>query len=167
MLSFKKNVEAKKSTCTIKDCFKNVDGLTLSKVFSKDAVLAYISKQETNQSATVYCGCGRKEMFDTKIEALCNKPGQQDVFKFLKSVKYEDAQKTSSATGHILARRRKGQKDLTCRLLPMDSVDQLLDAVTEVVKYEKADVFMLDNKRTKGDKTSFSNMFKAIKIIRN
>lgn len=41
---------------TFKDNFKNIGGLTVSKVFSKDAVLAYTSKQETRHSATVYCG---------------------------------------------------------------------------------------------------------------
>ena len=61
----------KKLFDTFQANFKNVDRLTLSKVFSKEVVLAYTSKKETRQSATVYCE--KKEMFSTEIEALCNK----------------------------------------------------------------------------------------------
>ena len=67
---------------TFKDNFKNIGGLTVSKVFSKEAVLAYTSKQETRKSATVYCG--RKEMFSTEIQGLLSKKCQTDVFDFLK-----------------------------------------------------------------------------------
>ena len=49
-------ISKRKLLDTFKDNFKNISGLTLSKVFSKEAVLAYTSKQETKQSATVYCG---------------------------------------------------------------------------------------------------------------
>ena len=64
-------VSKRKLLDTFKDNFKNIGGLTLSKVFSKNAVLAYTSKQETKQSATVYCG--RKEMFSTEIQAFLSK----------------------------------------------------------------------------------------------
>ncbi len=134
-----------------KDNFKNIGGLTLSKVFSKEAVLAYTSKQETRQSATVYCG--RKEMFSTEIQALCNKEWQRDAFEFMKSVKYNDDfpdvdrlrkrsiywiedSKGGSGKSEFLQWLRAGQKDLVCRLLPIDSVDRLVHAVTEISKHK-------------------------------
>ena len=165
-----------------KASFKNVGGLTLSKVFSKEAVLAYTSKQETKQSETVYCG--GKEMFDTKIQALCNKQWQQDAYEFMQSVKYNDNlpdskclrkraiywledTKGGSGKSEFITWLRAGQKDLICRLLPIDSVDRLMHAVTEITKREKVDVFMIDDTRTKGDGTSFNNMFEAIERVKN
>ena len=47
------------------------------------------------------------------------------------------------------------------------TVDRLIDAVTEISKQEKVDVFMIDDTRTQGDKTSFNNMFEAIERIKN
>jgi hypothetical protein len=175
-------VSKKKLLDTFKDNFKNIGGLTISKVFSKDAVLAYTSKQETRQSATVYCG--RKEMFSTEIQALCNKEWQRDAFEFMKSVKYNDDfpdvvrlrkrsiywiedSKGGSGKSEFLQWLRAGQKDLVCRLLPIDSVDRLVHAVTEISKHEKVDVFMIDDTRAQGDKTSFNNMFEAIERIKN
>ena len=49
----------------------------------------------------------------------------------------------------------------------MDSVDRLIHAVTEISKHEKVDVFMIDDTRTQGEKTSFKNMFEAIERIKN
>ena len=165
-----------------KEVFKNVGGLTLSKVFSKEAVLAYTRKQETKVSKTVYCG--RKEMFDTKIESLCEKQWQKDMFDFMKLVKYdEDLQdskrlqkraiywledtKGGAGKSEFITWLRAGQKELNCRLLPIDSVDRLMHAVTEVTKKDKVDVFMIDDTKTKGDTTSFNNMFEAIERIKN
>jgi hypothetical protein len=202
MRNFRKSWEKKKGTCIIKvvlnctvhECqkeklldtfknnFKNIGGLTLSKVFSKEAVLAYTSKKETRQSATVYCG--RKEMFSTEIQELLTKEWQTDVFDFLKNVKYNndfpDSQrlrkrsiywledsKGGSGKSEFITWLRAGQKDLVCRLLPIDSVDRLIHAVTEISKHEKVDVFMIDDTRTQGDKTSFNNMFEAIERIKN
>ena len=167
---------------TFKDNFKNIGGLTLSKVFSKDAVLAYTRKQETKQSATVYCG--KKEMFSTEIQELLTKEWQKDVFDFLKNVKYKndfpDSQRLrkrsiywvedtrgGSGKSEFITWLRAGQKDLVCRLLPIDSVDRLVHAVTEISKHEKVDVFMIDDTRTRGEKTSFKNMFEAIERIKN
>ena len=52
-------ISKRKLLNTLKDNFKNIGGLTLSKVFSKEAVLAYISKQETRQLSTVDCGSNK------------------------------------------------------------------------------------------------------------
>jgi len=175
--------QSKKVTLDLfKDNFKNVAGLTLSKVFSKDAVMKYTSKQETQVSETVYCG--KKEMYSTEIKSLCNKQWQQDLFDRMKKVKYDDTlpdsqrlrkrsiywledPKGGSGKSEFITWLRAGQKDLICRLLPMDSVDRLIHAVTEITKHEKVDVFMIDDTRTKGDNTSFSNMFEAIERIKN
>lgn len=165
-----------------KKVFKNVGGLTLSKVFSKEAVLAYTSKQETKISETVYCG--RKEMFDTKIESLCDKQWQKDMFEFMRAVKCDKGIKDSkrlqkrsiywledtkggAGKSEFITWLRAGQKGLNCRLLPIDSVDRLMHAVTEVTKKDKIDVFMIDDTKTKGDTTSFNNMFEAIERIKN
>ena len=175
-------VSKRKLLDTFKDSFKNIGGLTISKVFSKDAVLAYTGKQETRHSATVYCG--RKEMFSTEIQSFLSKEWQTDVFDFLKKVKYDDDfddiqrfrkrsiiwledTKGGSGKSEFITWLRAGQKDLVCRLLPIDSVDRLLHAVTEISKHEKVDVFMIDDTRTQGEKTSFNNMFEAIERIKN
>ena len=68
--------------------FRNVGGLTLSKVFSKEAVLSYTSKQETQVSETIYCG--KKEMYSTETQSLCNKQWQRELFATMKKVKYDD-----------------------------------------------------------------------------
>ncbi len=166
-------VSKRKLLDTFKDSFKNIGGLTISKVFSKEAVLAYTSKQETRHSATVYCG--RKEMFSTEIQSLLSKEWQTDVFDFLKNVKYDDDFddiqrfrkrsiiwlediKGGSGKSEFISWLRAGQKD---------SVDRLIHAVTEISKHEKVDVFMIDDTRTQGDKTSFNNMFEAIERIKN
>ena len=123
-------------------------------------------------------------MFSTEIQALCNKEWQRDAFEFMKSVKYNDDfpdvdrlrkrsiywiedSKGGSGKSEFLQWLRAGQKDLVCRLLPIDSVDRLVHAVTEISKHEKVDVFMIDDTRTQGDKTSFNNMFEAIERIKN
>ena len=51
------------------------------------------------------------------------------------------------------------------RVIP--SVDYLLHAVTEISKHEKVDVFMIDDTRTQGEKTSFNNIFEVIERIKN
>ena len=175
-------VSKKKLLDNFQENFKNIGGLTLSKVFSKEAVLAYTSKQETKVSETIYCG--RKEMFSEEIQELLTKEWQHDTFEFLKKVKYDDdfldSQrfrkrsiywlediKGGSGKSEFITWLRAGQRDLICRLLPMDSVDRLLHAVTEISKKDKVDVFLIDDTRTQGDKTSFNNMFEAIERIKN
>ena len=59
-------ISKRKLLDTFKDNFKNIGGLTVSKVFSKEAVLAYTSKQETR--------CGRNEMYDNKFAVKQQKP---------------------------------------------------------------------------------------------
>jgi len=123
-------------------------------------------------------------MFSTEIQSLLSKEWQTDVFDFLKNVKYDDDfddiqrfrkrsiiwledSKGGSGKSEFITWLRAGQKDLVCRLLPMDSVDRLIHAVTEISKHEKVDVFMIDDTRTQGEKTSFNNMFEAIERIKN
>ena len=49
----------------------------------------------------------------------------------------------------------------------MDSVDRLLHAVTEIAGKEQIDVFMIDDTKTKGSKTSFNDLFEAVERIKN
>ena len=46
-------------------------------------------------------------------------------------------------------------------------MDRLVHAVTEILKHEKVDVFMIDDTQTQGDKTSFNIMFEVIERIKN
>lgn len=39
--------------------------------------------------------------------------------------------------------------------------------MTEISKYEKVDIFIIDDTRTQGNKTSFNNMFEVIERIKN
>ena len=117
-------------------------------------------------------------MFSMEIQAPCRKEWQ---IEFMKSVKHKDDftdserlrkrsiywledTKGGSGKSEFITWLRAGQKDLICRLLPIDSVDRLIHAVTEISKHEKVDVFMIDDTRTQG---AFNNMFEAIERIKN
>lgn len=72
--------------------------------------------------------------------------------------------KGGSGKSEFITWLRAGQKDLVYRLFPIDSVDLLINAVTEIFKHKKVDVFMINDTRTKGEKTFFNNMFEAIAL---
>jgi len=97
-----------------------------------------------------------------------NFPDSQRLRK--RSIDWVKDSKGGSGKSEFLQWLRAGQKDLVCQLLPIDSidlVDRLVRAVTEILKHEKVDVFMIDDTQTQGETISFTNMFEAIERIKN
>ena len=58
------------------------------------------------------------------------------------------------------------KKKLTCRLLPISSVDRLTSAVNLISKKEKVDVYVIDMTRTRGEKQSLKDIFSIIEQIK-
>ena len=162
--------------------FGNTGGLTLRKVFSKEAAIRYTMKAETRVSDTIFCGT--EEMYRTEYKELLQHKWQKKLLKHLEEVATNDEmvdvirfrkrgiywvedKKGGAGKSEFITFLRAGQKKLTCRLLPIDSVDRLLAAVIEVSKKTSVDVFMIDDTKTKGDKTSFNNMFETMERLKN
>lgn len=161
--------------------FKNVGGLSLQKVFSKQAILSYTSKPETRVGETIYCG--KKEMYNSEYKGLLTRPWQKHMYQHMldvargvhpeserhlkRSIYWIEDKHGGAGKSEFITWLRAGQRELICRMLPMDSVDRLLHAVTEIAAKEKIDVFMIDDTKTKGDHTSFNNLFEAIERIKN
>ena len=165
--------------------FRNCKGLTIQKVFSVEAILAYTSKQATRDSPTVYCG--KQELYNVKYQNLLSKPWQVDLFVFLKMIKNEielgeegDTERLrirsliwledvlgGSGKSQFIKWLRAGQKELVCRLMPIESVDRISHAMVLLTKSRDIDIIMIDDTKTKGEGTSFKNMFEAIEKIKN
>ena len=165
--------------------FYNCKGLSIRKVFSVEASIAYTSKQATRESPTVYCG--RNEVYDEKHVALCNKPWQTDLHVFLKMLKNNIPVGEKETTQQLRYRALiwvedvlggagksdfikwlvGGQKELRCCLLPIDSPDRIAHAVCLITKSMDMDVFLIDDTKTKGEATSFNNMFESIERVKN
>ena len=63
--------------------FKNTSGLTLQKVHDKEAVIKYVTKEETRIEGPFYCG--KKEKFDLKMSTMSLRNWQLEFFNYLKS----------------------------------------------------------------------------------
>lgn len=163
------------------DRFKNVSGLTLSKVYDKDAIMKYNTKLETRVSDPVYCGS--LEVHDIAYSNMDLKPWQRDLYQLLVDVKNKQRpdQKQfqdryiiwaynplgGAGKSEFIKWLRIGQKQLEVRKLPIDSVDRLVGAVVSETKRTNIDVFVIDDTKTKGKDTTLDNMFEAIEQIKN
>lgn len=65
------------------DYFKNASGLTLQKAHDKDAVLKYVTKNETRVEGPFYCG--KKEKLNEKMSMISLLDWQLDLYNYLKS----------------------------------------------------------------------------------
>jgi len=65
------------------DYFKNVSGLTLQKAHDKNAVLKYVTKNQTRLEGPFYC-C-KKEKFDVEISMMSLLDWQLDLYNSLES----------------------------------------------------------------------------------
>lgn len=165
-----------------KDRFKNVDGLTLRKVYDKNAMLAYNTKVETRVSGPYYCGS--LELHDVAYSNMMElKPWQRDLYHLILDVKDEKHPDHKlfrdryiiwvydpiggSGKSEFIKWLRTGQKKLEVRKLPIDSVDRLISAVATVTKQKSIDLFVIDDTRTKGKDSSFEDMFESMETIKN
>lgn len=164
--------------------FKNVSGLSLSKIYDKKAISVYNTKEETRVSGPYYCGS--QEFYDLSYCDMHLKPWQHDLFELLKSVKndthpeskkFKDRYiiwvsdpKGGAGKSEFIKWLSIGQKMMNVCKLPIDSVDRLLSAVCMLCKNKtstKIDVFVIDDTRSKGKDTSFDDMYEAMEIIKN
>lgn len=165
----------------LKQRFKNVAGLTISKVYDKNAILAYTTKSETRIAGPWYCGS--LEIHDEIYQNMDLRPWQQELYQLMVDVK------TEKQPDHKLFRDRYiiwaydpiggsgksefikwlsiGQKQLKVKKLPISSVTQLVSAVADITKKHEIDVFVIDDTRTKGADTNFEDMFEVIETIKN
>jgi len=164
-----------------KDRFKNVGGLTLTKVYDKTAMLTYNTKVETRVSGPYYCGS--LELHDIAYSNMELKPWQRDLYQLMLDVKYEKHPDHKlfrdryiiwvsdpiggSGKSEFIKWLRTGQKKLEVRKLPIDSVDRLISAVATVTKQKTIDLFVIDDTRTKGKDSSFEDMFESMETIKN
>lgn len=164
-----------------KDRFKNVSGLTLSKVYDKHAILNYTTKLETRVSGPYYCGS--LELHDQHYSNMELKTWQRDLYQLILDVKDEKNPDHKlfkdryiiwvsdpvggSGKSEFIKWLRIGQKKIETRKLPIDSVDRLISSVATLTNLQQIDLFVIDDTRTKGSDTSFDDMFESIETIKN
>lgn len=154
--------------------FKNTSSLTLQKVHDKEAVIKYVTKEETRIEGPFYCG--KKEKFDLKMSMMSLRDWQLEFLNYLKSkldnkefrgqkiIWLEDlVGNTSKST--LLKWLRVGQKEIISRKLPVSSVEHLISAVSKVTADRKIDLFMINLTRTRGEDQSFKDLFSSIEEI--
>lgn len=155
--------------------FKNIAGLTLTPVYDKVAISAYVTKPEGRIKGPFYAG--KNERFDMTISKLPLRHWQQNLFELLisdelpnlKDRKVIWVEDTSGNTGKSWFQKwlRLAQKKLIVRSLPVSNVDRLMSAVHIINKNYKVDVYCIDLTRTQGEDQSFKDLFSAIEQIKN
>jgi len=109
---------------SFEESFGNVNGLTLSKVHNKEAVMKYVSKKDTRVKGPFYVG--KKEKFDEKYASMILRPWQKKLYNFIltnkenpiirerKIIWVEDSR---GCTGKSKFQKwlRLGQKDIVAR----------------------------------------------------
>lgn len=161
--------------------FKNIAGLTISKIYDKNAILAYTTKSETRVAGPWYCGS--LEIHDETYENMDLRPWQHNLYQLMVDIKTEKQPDYKlfrdryiiwaydpiggSGKSEFIKWLCIGQKKLKVIKLPISSVTQLISAVADVTKKNTIDVFVIDDTRTKGADTNFEDMFEVIETIKN
>jgi peptidyl-tRNA hydrolase len=158
-----------------KGSFNNIKGLTISPVYDKFAIQAYVTKSEGRIKGPFYAG--NQELFEMNSSKSKLRDWQSDLYSILTSEKLDElkdrkviwVQDVSGNTGKSWFQKwlRIGQKKLTARSLPVSTVDRLLAAVYQINRKEKVDIFNIDLTRTQGQDESYLNLFAAIEQIKN
>jgi len=65
----------------LRESFGNINGLTLSRVHNKEAVMKYVSKKDTRVKGPFYVG--RKEKFDERYATMILRPWQKELYDFI------------------------------------------------------------------------------------
>lgn len=155
--------------------FKNVHGLTLTPVYDKVAIRAYVTKNEGRTRGPFYGG--KKDMFYKNFASAKLRSWQYKLFKLitgeeqeiLKDRKVVLIQDCCGNTGKSWFQKwlRIGQKNILARSLPVSSVDRLISAVHILNKTYEVDAYLIDLIRTQGEDQSNNDLFAAIEQIKN
>jgi len=155
--------------------FVNVSGLTLSPVYDKLAISAYVTKPEGRIAGPFYAG--KNEVNNMEMRNSDLREWQRNLFEILtsdelpalKDRKVIWIQDECGNTGKSWFQKwlRLGQKELVVRGLPITSVDRLLSAVNILSKKVNVDAYTIDFTRTKGEEQSYKDLFSAVEQIKN
>lgn len=159
------------------ETFKNVSGLTLSKIYDKKAAMQYAEKEDTRVKGPFYVG--KKEKFSEEFAAMTLRPWQKQLYEFVltnkdnplirerKIIWIEDNQ---GCTGKSKFQKwlRLGQKGITtARKLPISTVERLISAVTKLTQQEVVDLLMINLTKSRGQDQSMADMFATIEDIKD
>lgn len=156
--------------------FRNVSGLTLSKIYDKKAAMEYASKQDTRVKGPFYVG--QKEKFSEKFAAMILRPWQKQLYEFVlanrenpvirerKIIWIED---NLGCTGKSKFQKwlRLGQKSISARKLPVSTVERLISAVTKLTQQEVIDLLMINLTKSRGQDQSMPDMFATIEDVKD
>ena len=155
--------------------FKNVGGLTITPVYDKLAIQAYVTKLEGRVKGPFYAG--KNEMHNIEFSEMKLRKWQQQLYDLLISEELQNLkdrkviwiQNPQGNSGKSWFQKwlRIGQKRIIARSLPVDGVDRIMSAVNIITKKTKVDVFCYDLTRTQGENQSFKDLFSTIEQIKN
>lgn len=154
--------------------FKNIAGLTISAVYDKLAIKAYVTKEEGRVKGPYY---GGKSMFYNKEMAKAKlRNWQQELFDILTGEEQEMLRdrkviwvQDAGNTGKSWFQKwlRIGQRKLIVRALPVSRVDRLISAVAILNQTLQVDVYTIDLTRTRGEEQSYKDLFSVVEQIKN
>lgn len=156
--------------------FRNVSGLTLSKIYDKKAAMEYASKEDTRVKGPFHVG--QKEKFSEEFAAMTLRPWQEQLYEFVlenknnplirerKILWIEDSR---GCTGKSKFQKwlRLGQKGIVARKLPVSTVERLISAVTKLTQQEVVDLLMINLTKSRGQDQSMADMFATIEDIKD
>lgn len=154
---------------------KNVSGLSISAIYDKVAIKAYVTKDEGRISGPYYGG--KKDMYSKKESNLILRPWQQELYDILSGPDkefYKDRKviwiqnpEGNAGKSRFVKWLRIGQKKLTVRPLPISSVDRLTSAVCILSQQIDVDVYTIDFTRSIGKDQSYKDLFATLEMIKN
>lgn len=156
--------------------FRNVSGLTLSKIYDKKAAMEYASKQDTRVKGPFYVG--QKEKFSEKFAAMILRPWQKQLYEFVLANKENPVirerkiiwiEDNLGCTGKSKFQKwlRLGQKSISARKLPVSTVERLISAVTKLTQQEVIDLLMINLTKSRGQDQSMPDMFATIEDVKD
>jgi len=171
------NRVSKKSLLNLfQENFRNISGLTLSKIYDKEAAMKYASKEETRLKGPLYVS--KKEKFDESYANLILRPWQSQLFEFILKNKHNPIirehkilwiEDNLGRTGKSKFQKwlRLGQKDIQARKLPVSTLERLISAVTKLTQQEDIDLLMINLTKSRGQNQSMSDVFVTIEDIKD
>lgn len=153
----------------------NIAGLTISPVYDKVAIKAYVTKDEGRIEGPFYGG--KDDMHSAKESKMELRPWQKELFEMLTGPDqqyYKDRKviwiqnpEGGAGKSRFIKWLRTGQRKLIARALPISSVDRLISAVCILNQKLKVDVYTIDFTRSMGKDQSFKDLFAALEMIKN
>ena len=153
---------------------QKIAGLTLSKVFSPEAIRDYVTKEEGRVSGPYYVGT--QEKYNPEMATMKLFPWQEDLYSIVTSELQEElrdrkvilVENTEGGAGksRFVKWMRTGQKKLVSRKLPVSSVDRLTAAIFRTSK-DDVDVYTIDLPRTISKDLSLTDVFHTLEEVKN